>query len=334
MRQQRIESIVESKTVTRGILRRLGANAITAAAIMLIIAPPVGADECTDNRAEQDYDATDGYKPNEEGADPLWSKDCGGITGFGSFSNVVDGVLEVRDVFDIFHGHRRASYCIDGLFIETCNPRQDSVFEIAFKTNSENPPDNWPGVTFNFTSGLRDGLNDTQIAIASNEFGFYDYDRVKDEWGWLEVNSVQQVVTHNTRNDTIIRVEKDDTDVRVYLNNDPTAVLIVDLDDLSNAINDNRADLLVTSTPGTASFDLYMMRYRLGTTDLEGGAADCEDADFDDDGDVDTEDLLTLFANWGPCPTSPATCPWDLNSDGTVNTDDLLILFASWGPCP
>lgn len=333
MRQQKIESNVRIKEVTNGVFRRMGAITIIAA-IMLIVTLPVSADECKDNRAEQVYDASNGLKPNETGTLPLWNKKCGGTEGFGSFATVDGDVLKVRDIFDPFHGDRRASYCITGLFIDTCNPRQDSVYEIAFFTNSESGATSWPTVDLNFICGLRDGLNDTRIAIARNEIGFFDYDITLKVWDWLVVDDVPQVVLHDTRNDTVVRVEKDDTEVRLYIDNESSASLTVDLDKLSNAANDNRADLLVTSTPGLASFDLYMMRYRLGTTNLEGGSSSCEDADFDDDGDVDTEDLLTLFANWGPCSPSPATCPWDLNSDGTVNTEDLLDLFASWGPCP
>ena len=51
-------------------------------------------------------------------------------------------------------------------------------------------------------------------------------------------------------------------------------------------------------------------------------------ADLDSNGQVNTADLLELFAQWGTAG------PADLNGDGTVNTEDLLILFANWGPCP
>ena len=50
-------------------------------------------------------------------------------------------------------------------------------------------------------------------------------------------------------------------------------------------------------------------------------------ADFDDDGQVGTSDLLHLLACWGqPCG--------DLDGDDDTDTNDLLILLASWGPCP
>lgn len=55
--------------------------------------------------------------------------------------------------------------------------------------------------------------------------------------------------------------------------------------------------------------------------------------DLNGDGVVDTNDLLLLFASWGPCANCklPGDCPADLNDDCTVNTIDLLLLFANWG---
>ena len=50
-------------------------------------------------------------------------------------------------------------------------------------------------------------------------------------------------------------------------------------------------------------------------------------ADFDDDGDVDTADLLYLLGAWG-------TPDGDVDSDGDTDTSDLLALLAAWGQCP
>jgi hypothetical protein len=49
-------------------------------------------------------------------------------------------------------------------------------------------------------------------------------------------------------------------------------------------------------------------------------------ADFDDDGDVDTADLLFLLGAWG-------TPDGDVDGDGDTDTADLLALLAAWGPC-
>lgn len=50
-------------------------------------------------------------------------------------------------------------------------------------------------------------------------------------------------------------------------------------------------------------------------------------ADFDHDGDVDTNDLLHLLGCWGqPCG--------DVDGDNDTDIDDLLALLAAWGDCP
>ncbi|MHC4990303.1 MAG: FG-GAP repeat domain-containing protein [Planctomycetota bacterium] len=51
--------------------------------------------------------------------------------------------------------------------------------------------------------------------------------------------------------------------------------------------------------------------------------------DIDGDGQIDTDDLLDLLSDWGPCPR----CSGDLNADGVVDIDDLLPLLTAWGPC-
>ena len=53
------------------------------------------------------------------------------------------------------------------------------------------------------------------------------------------------------------------------------------------------------------------------------------DIDFSDD--VNVDDLLTLFIDWG---TDGCKNNGDINNDGTVSVQDLLDLFADWGPCP
>ncbi|MDY7110515.1 MAG: hypothetical protein SYC29_17935 [Planctomycetota bacterium] len=50
--------------------------------------------------------------------------------------------------------------------------------------------------------------------------------------------------------------------------------------------------------------------------------------DLDNDGFVDTEDLLMLLANWAGAGQG------DIDNNGVVNTTDLLLLLAAWGQCP
>jgi hypothetical protein len=49
--------------------------------------------------------------------------------------------------------------------------------------------------------------------------------------------------------------------------------------------------------------------------------------DLDDDGDVDTADLLILLGAWG-------TPVGDVDGDGDTDTADLLALLGAWGMCP
>jgi polyhydroxybutyrate depolymerase len=53
-------------------------------------------------------------------------------------------------------------------------------------------------------------------------------------------------------------------------------------------------------------------------------------ADLDGNGTVDTGDILTVLAAWGPCK---GACQEDLDGSGAVDVGDLLVVLASWGPC-
>ena len=48
--------------------------------------------------------------------------------------------------------------------------------------------------------------------------------------------------------------------------------------------------------------------------------------DLDGDGLVTIVDLVTLLADWGPCPG----CDADVDGDGSVGIVDMLILLANW----
>lgn len=65
-----------------------------------------------------------------------------------------------------------------------------------------------------------------------------------------------------------------------------------------------------------------------------GACGDCEDCSGDANGDcmVNATDLILVLVQWGgPCPPPP--CDADLDGDGTVGALDQAILFANWGPC-
>ena len=71
----------------------------------------------------------------------------------------------------------------------------------------------------------------------------------------------------------------------------------------------------------------YPDSYLVNTINGNSGAPPCP-WDLNASGAVGTNDLLTLFAQWGQVGT-----PADFDGGG-VSTTDLLILFANWGLCP
>jgi hypothetical protein len=57
------------------------------------------------------------------------------------------------------------------------------------------------------------------------------------------------------------------------------------------------------------------------------------DGHVDNDGVVNTGDLLELLAAWGSCPAPPAYCVADFDESGEVGVTDFLAMLANWGPC-
>ena len=57
---------------------------------------------------------------------------------------------------------------------------------------------------------------------------------------------------------------------------------------------------------------------------------ECESCtgDFDGDGSVGIDDLLTVLENWGE-----GNSDGDLSGDGDTTIDDLLIVIGVWGEC-
>ena len=85
---------------------------------------------------------------------------------------------------------------------------------------------------------------------------------------------------------------------------------------------------------GTGSGSTYYYLLDGADNNGDGIADDCQNlGDLDDNGVVNTADLLLLFASWGPCGDCklPGDCPADFDGNCVVNTSDLLILFANWG---
>ena len=102
----------------------------------------------------------------------------------------------------------------------------------------------------------------------------------------------------------------------------------------SDELADPSARFIIIDIPRTAQYVRVALDHRPGMywlfiseiqfTGL--GKPPCP-ADFDDDGDVDTADLLYLLGEWG-------TSGGDVDGDEDTDTADLLALLAAWGECP
>ena len=71
--------------------------------------------------------------------------------------------------------------------------------------------------------------------------------------------------------------------------------------------------------------------YMMVRTKVFGPTATCT-GDFNDDGQVDGQDLGVLLSAWGSCQAR--ACAPDLNDDGQVDGQDLGIILSVWGACP
>ena len=57
---------------------------------------------------------------------------------------------------------------------------------------------------------------------------------------------------------------------------------------------------------------------------------ECCPEDFNEDGAVNINEVLTILTDWGPCAGPADPCPSDVNQNGTVNVDDLLYVISNW----
>ena len=83
---------------------------------------------------------------------------------------------------------------------------------------------------------------------------------------------------------------------------------------------------------GDAQYNAYT-GWHIDGIRLTATSVNCDDTnpcpgDADGNGNVDTNDLLMVIADWG-LDGGPA----DVNGDGTVNTEDILVILGNWGPC-
>lgn len=296
-------------------------------ALMLASAQAPAGDCDTDHNAVV-YSSCSGDEPDD--ATPPWEEDCTGDQDGVDQATIVGGVLEVDDTSST----NKTKYCREDIFDESCLGGQDAVYEFVCKAISvtENS-DNWePQVVY--VCGMADGFNDFRVVVTEDDgVGFWEVDG-NGFSDWLEIDTVDQRVAVNwSAGPHVFRVEKDDDEVRLFLNNSARPGVTVPIATLPDNTTTNTAMLATTSLNGRSKFTLNSFRYRVGTTSFDDpDPPDCT-GDIDGDENVGASDLLTLLAAWGTCPQPPTTCPADLNSDGCVGSTDLLTLLGNWGPC-
>ncbi len=313
---------------------------IGAVGLSLLVATSSRADVCTDPQTAVEYDSSNsaGDLPDETGD---WSEDCFGADGNG-YTVITAGVLIIDDNSTDF----KAKYCAGDLFDDSCDPRQDAVYEFSCKAISvETNADAWldDGALFVFSCGFSTGTDsakdfDVRLAVTLDEgVGFFEIDGNGDA-SWLDIGGVLQHIDMAQTGDAstpwtqshLFRVEKTGGFVKLFIDNNSTPSLIFSLKSLANNFLQDEMNLLSTSNPGKSEFELSLFRYRIASTDFDVPASNPCAGDIDGDDDVDVDDLLLLLAAWGPC----VGCDEDINGDDVVSLPDLREVLATWGACP
>jgi predicted outer membrane repeat protein len=88
---------------------------------------------------------------------------------------------------------------------------------------------------------------------------------------------------------------------------------------------------LAADCDGDGTPDACEIRFGLATdTNLDGIPDNCQcQGDVDQNGAVNVDDLLEIFAAWG----DPNPGAADLNGDGVCNGQDLVLVLSGWGAC-
>ena len=315
------------------------AAGVAAMGLSLLVAPFSRADVCTDPQDAVEYDSSNsaGDLPDETGD---WSTTCIGADGDG-YTVITDGILIIDDNSIT----EKAKYCVANLFDDSCDPRQDAVYEFSCKAiEVEENADSWEdnGALFVFACGFGTGTDsakdyDVRVAVTLDQgVGFFEVDGT--DASWLSIGGVLQHVDIEQTGDAstpwteahLFRVEKTGNFVKLFVDNNSNPSLNFRLNKLADNFLEDEMKLLSTSNPGKSNFELSLFRYRIASTDFDQPASAPCLGDIDGDDDVDVDDLLALLAAWGPC----VDCDEDITGDDVVGLTDLKALLATWGTCP
>ncbi|MCH2136044.1 MAG: hypothetical protein MK101_05615 [Phycisphaerales bacterium] len=130
---------------------------------------------------------------------------------------------------------------------------------------------------------------------------------------------------------------------RIFLTPDPPEAMTIQFDLLTYLDTDGHLHVDIENVEmGTAEYDLgwpfgtvtvTMEEIYLAANISITASNDLCIGDTNDDGAVDTDDILAVISGWGECPAVDP-CPADTNLDWYVNVSDLLWVIAQFGPCP
>lgn len=211
------------KEQSAGRFRKPAIGLIVAIVALLIVAGQAFAQDCDTDQDPIVYDSSHGDEPDV--ATPAWQTMCDGTDGV-DFATITDGILTINDN-DI---NNRGHYCRASIFLPNCDPRQDAVYEFSTKVLAVPlPPDSWvPKIAF--ICGMRDGTDDFRVGVTLDQgVGFFK--TTNGVANWLVINGFQQRVVVDWTDAHLFRVEKDDTEVRLFMDNNDLPSVTVALTD-------------------------------------------------------------------------------------------------------
>jgi hypothetical protein len=148
------------------------------------------------------------------------------------------------------------------------------------------------------------------------------YDAEISYWRWYHIST-------QLDDELLVQVSNDDganwTTVESITNRQTWTLAQWRVGDFVTPTDEVRVRFTADDSPNNSLVEALIDDFAISI--LECGESECPE-DLNGDGVVNTEDLLTLLANWGTSGDG------DIDGNGVVGTSDLLMLLAAWGDCP
>jgi len=180
--------------------------------------------------------------------------------------------------------------------------------------------------------GNRDGIEKTDAFEEQFTTGNVDGVLLLEiEYSCVEAIDLEEFETGNSDEDPVFRDAGSDyrlAPASPALNTGSNAAIPADVTDVNEDFNVNENLPLSLSLVATADDRVRVLHNHVDMGAYEFGTVGCQ-ADLNEDGVVDGDDLGTMLGQWGACPK----CISDFNDDGVVDGDDLGTLLGEWGSC-